>query len=142
MKEHELFYTNWGVILVTKNNKSVNLSCRIEKTIYDTAIFYNCNNIYTISEEDGTLKILRYHYIFVVNFLDAKINNFIKFVKFAKKYKSCYVECIYYDNVYKLIYASSYYLKNIDKNACKKYKQFINDKNFNENECMILRCFI
>jgi hypothetical protein len=35
MKEHELFYTNWGVILVTKNNKSVNLSCRIEKTIYD-----------------------------------------------------------------------------------------------------------
>ena len=114
----------------------------IEKIICDTANFYNCNNIYTISEEDGTLKILRYHCIFVVNFLDEKIDNFIKFANFVKNYKLCYVECIYYDDVYKLIYASSYYLKNIDKDASKKYKQFINDKIFSENEWMILRCFI
>ena len=56
--------------------------------------------------------------------------------------KSLHIECIYYDdNIYKLMYASSYYLKNIDKDASKKYKKFIIDNIFTENELKLLSEF-
>lgn len=114
----------------------------IERNLEDTAKFYNCNHLYITSEEDGTTKIPRYHCIFVINFLDENFDNFIKFVKFAKKYKSGYIECIYDNDIYKLIYASSYYLKNIEKDATKKYKTLIDDdKNFTPNELKLLQEF-
>ena len=114
----------------------------IEKMISDTAIFYNCNKIYTDSEEDGTLKIPKYHIIIIVNFLDEQIENFDKFVKFIKGYKSTYIECIYNNDKYKLVYASPCYLKNIEKDASQKYKQFINDRNFSPNEFILLQNFM
>jgi hypothetical protein len=113
----------------------------IERNLKDTAELYNCNSIYVSSEEDGTRKIPRYHCIFEVNFLDENFDNFIKFVKFVKKYRSGYIECIYDNDIYKLIYASSYYLKNIEKDASKNYKKFINDKNFTPNELKLLQEF-
>ena len=114
----------------------------IERNIQDTANFYSCNSLHVSSEEDGTKKIPRYHCIFVVNFLDENFDNFIKFIKVVKKYKSVYIECIYDNDIYKLIYASSYYLKNIEKYASKNYKTLIdNDKNFTTNELKLLQEF-
>ena len=112
-----------------------------EKNIEDTANFYNCNSIYVTSEEDGTNKIPKYHCIFVVNFLDENFDSFLKFVKIVKNYRSGYIECIYDNNIYKLIYASSYYLKNIEKDASNKYIKFINEKKFTMNELKLLQEF-
>ena len=111
----------------------------IENTIHEVAEHYNCEKIYTISEEDGTLKIPRYHCIFVIHFSKDYFENLIKFLNFFKKYKSSYIECIYDNEIYKLLYASSLYLKNVDKELSKKYKQFIKDKNFTPNESKLLK---
>lgn len=112
----------------------------IENTIHCVAEFYNCDNIYSITEEDGTKKIPRYHCIYVIIFLDENFENLIKFLKFIKKYKSGYIECIYENDIYKLLYASSFYLNNsVDKELSKKYKQFIKDKKFTPNETKLLK---
>lgn len=131
----------YNIEISVNMQKETNFS-EMERNIKDMAIFYSCNSLYVSSEEDGTTKIPKYHCIFVVNFLEENFDNFIKFVKFMKICKSTHIECIYYDdNICKLMYASTYYLKNIDKNASKKYKQFINDKNFTPNELKLLREF-
>ena len=117
--------------------KNTNFS-EIEMTIKSIAEFYNCDNIYSFTEEDGTIKIPRYHSIYVVNFLDDNFDNLINFLKFIKKHKSSYIECVYKNDMFKLLYASSLYLKSIDKELSKKYKQFIKDKHFTPNENKLL----
>ena len=92
--------------------KNTNFS-EIEMTIKSIAEFYNCDNIYSFTEEDGTIKIPRYHSIYVV-------------------------KCVYKNDMFKLLYASSLYLKSIDKELSKKYKQFIKDKHFTPNENKLL----
>jgi hypothetical protein len=114
----------------------------VETTIQCVAKSYNCDDIYFFTEEDGTQKIPRYHIIYIVNFLDGNFNNLIKFIKYIKEYKYTHIESIYNNNIYKLLYASSYYLNNIDKEISKKYKQFIKDKIFTQNETILLKEFI
>jgi len=111
----------------------------VEKTIQGIAEFYSCDNIYSFNEEDGTIKIPRYHCIYVIYFADENLDNLVKFLKFIKKHKISYIECLYENDVYKLLYASSFYLKSLDKELSRKYKQFIKDKNFTPNESKLLR---
>lgn len=111
----------------------------VESIIEYIAKSYDCDDIYYFTEEDITRKIPRYHSIYVINFLDDNFNNLIKFLKNIKQYKTTHIECIYYNNIYKLLYASSYYLNNIDKEIKKKYKQFINDQKFTPNESILLK---
>jgi hypothetical protein len=114
----------------------------IETIIVNTAELYGCENIVSISEEDGTIKIPRYHMIFVINFVEDNFENFIKFIKCIKDYKRCYIESIYNNSINKLLYGSSIYLKNIDKEISNKYKKFIYEKKFTPNENIILKEFI
>jgi hypothetical protein len=114
----------------------------IETIIVNTAELYGCESVVTISEEDGTIKIPRYHMIFVINFFEDDFENFIKFIKYIKDYKKCYIESICNNSIYKLLYASSTYLKNIDKEISNKYKKFINEKKFTPNENILLKEFI
>ena len=53
----------------------------VEKTIKDMAEFYSCDNIYSLTEEDGTKKIPRYHCVYVINFMDDNFENFIALSK-------------------------------------------------------------
>jgi hypothetical protein len=112
----------------------------IESMIQYIAKSYDCDDIYCFTEEDGSRKIPRYHCIYSINFLDENFNNLIKFLKNIKQCKSTHIECIYNNNNnYKLLYASSYYLNNIDREVSKKYKQFIKDKQFTPNESILLK---
>jgi len=118
--------------------KETNFS-EIESTIEGIAQNYNCESIYMVSEEDGTNKIPRYHSVFIVHFIDENFENFIKFIRMIKSYKKGYIECIYDNDIRKLLYASSYYLNNIDKEASKKYRNYINNKEFTTNEFAVLK---
>lgn len=131
----------YNVDLSVNTLKHTNFS-EIENIIQNAAKLYNCNTIYLMTEEDGTRKIPRYHCIYVINFLDNNFDNFIKFLKFIKQYKLSYIECIYDDNIYKLLYASTFYLHNIDKSTSNKYKQFIKEKKFTSNETILLQQFM
>ena len=125
------------------NMLNVTKFSEIENTIYDVAETYNCNNIYSLNEEDGTLKIPRYHCVYVVTFSEDSFDDLIKFVKFIKNCKiSCYIECIYNDNIFKLLYASSYYLNNSNRELSKKYKKFIENKIFTPSEYKLLTVLI
>jgi hypothetical protein len=118
--------------------KETNFS-EIENTIHEVAKLYNCENIYSINEENGALKIPRYHCIYIIHFAEEYFENLIKFLKFFRKFKSSYIECVYDNDIYKLLYASSFYLKNADKELSKNYKQFIKDKIFTPNESKLLK---
>jgi len=112
----------------------------IETTIVNTAELYGCESAVLISEEDGTIKIPRYHMIFVINFFEDDFENFIKFIKSIKEYKKCYIESVYSNNLKcKLLYASSRYLKNIDNDISNKYKKFIYEKIFTPHENMLIK---
>jgi|LakMenEpi03Aug12_release.lakeMendotaPanAssembly.Ray.scaffolds.fasta_scaffold1078030_1 hypothetical protein len=112
---------------------------KIEKTINYIARSYSCDNMYLLTEEDGTTKIPRYHCIYVIIFVDENFDNLIKFIKCIKKNKSIYIECVYENDIYKLLYASSLYLKSLDKELSKKYTEFIKDNKFTPNETILLR---
>jgi hypothetical protein len=85
-----------------------------ENTIVDIANSYDCESIYLISEEDGTIKIPRYHCVFVIHFIDENFDNFIKFLRIIKHSKKGNIESIYDNDKHKLLYASSYYLSKIN----------------------------
>ena len=115
----------------------------VEKTIRDMAEFYSCDNMYSLTEEDGTTKIPRYHYVYVMYFVENNLDNLVKFIKYIKTQKSSHIECLYENNLHnKLLYASSFYLKSIDKGLLNKYRQFVKDKIFTQNETKLLREFM
>lgn len=125
-------------IEISINMLKENKFSEVENTIRNIAEFYNCDDFYTLTEEDGTKKTPRYHTVYIINFLD-NVNNLIKFIIHIKKYKSGYIECVYENNINKLLYASSFYLNNIEKDISKKYKEFINEKKFTPDENRLLR---
>lgn len=110
----------------------------IESNIRSTASLYGCSSIYSISEEDGIAKIPHYNYVFIIHFMKSDLEEFIKFIKYIKSYRRSYIDCIYDNDLYKLIYASRYYLKNVEKDVSQKYKDFIGSKKFTENEVLLL----
>lgn len=96
---------------------------------------YECEHIYTISECDGACKIPRYSYVIMVSFYDSELENFLKFIEMIKTQKNLYIECIYHDCSIKLLYASSYYLKTIDKEFVTKYRK---PRSYSEEELRVL----
>jgi hypothetical protein len=110
-----------------------------ENTIEEIAQAYNCESFYSISEEDGTIKIPRYHSVFVINFLNENFDNFIKFLRIIRSSKKGYIECIYDQDINKLLYASSYHLNKMGKEATKNYKNFIKNNNFTAQEKTVLK---
>lgn len=119
-------------ILLTEPNFA-----NIKSSVEELADFYFCDNIYAISDQEGRQKIPIYNYIFIVNFTD-NFDNFIHFLTKIKSNKSVYIDCIYNTCVFKLLYASSNYLKGVDKELTKKYKEFIKEGVFTANETLIL----
>ena len=130
------------IIEVSMNVLKNSNSTEIETIINDTANLYNCDKIYMLSEEDGTIKIPRYHNVFIITFLENNYENLIKFIKYIKHYKQVYIESIYNEISYNLIYASAFYLKNINKDIGKKYKNFIQQGLFTNIEALIIKEFI
>ena len=111
----------------------------IENAIYCLAELYNCANIYSMTEEDGTLKIPRYNCIYVIHFLKQNFDNLVKFVKIVKKYKPSYVECVYESENFRLLYASPFYLQSIDKELSKKYNEYIKSNKFSQDELALIQ---
>ena len=47
----------------------------VEKSIEGMAEFYSCDNIYSLTEEDGTKKIPRYHCVYVIYIITIRKRN-------------------------------------------------------------------
>jgi hypothetical protein len=84
----------------------------------------------------------RNHCIIIINFEDDQIFNCAEFIKTIKKINGLHIECIYEDTlICKLIYASQYYLKNIDKDKVVTYNKFKRERGYSDNENMLLDVF-
>jgi hypothetical protein len=70
---------------------------------------------------------------------ESKLDAFYKVGKTIKKINGLHIECIYEDTLLcKLIYASQYYLKTIDKDKVIIYNKFKRERGYSDNENMIL----
>jgi len=111
----------------------------IKEMIYSLASEFNCDHYYHQYEMVNNAKFNRNHCIIIVNFEDDQVFNCAEFVKTIKKINGLYIECIYEDTlICKLIYASQYYLKNIDKDKVVTYNKFKRERGYSDNENMLL----
>jgi hypothetical protein len=118
--------------------KHSNIS-ELKKTIVDHALDLNCDNYYYYYDMDGMVKIPRNHCIIAINFLEEETFNCAKFIKKIKKMPNIHIECIYEDDIAcKLIYASNFYLKNVDKSKVVVYNKFKRERGYSDNEKYIL----
>lgn len=131
-------YTTEISVNMLKNHNFI----EIENIIYEITKYHNCESFYMIPEEYGTKKLTRCHNVYVINFLENDFDNLIKFINYIKKYKSFCIESVYENNINKLLYASSQYLNNIEKEISKKYKEFIYKKNFTLIESKLLEILL
>jgi len=111
----------------------------MKETISSLALDFNCDHYYYQYEMINNAKMNRNHCIIIVNFEDDHIFNCARFIKTIKKINGLHIECIYEDTLLcKLIYASQYYLKTIDKDKVIIYNKFKRERGYSDNENMIL----
>jgi hypothetical protein len=111
----------------------------MKETISSLALDFNCDHYYYQYEMINNAKMNRNHCIIIVNFEDDQIFNCARFIKTIKKINGLHIECIYEDTLLcKLIYASQYYLKNIDKDKVIIYNKFKRERGYSDNENMLL----
>jgi len=118
--------------------KHPNLS-QLKQEITDFALDSGCDHYYYLYDMEGGLKHKRNHCIIVVNFDDSELNNCAYFLKTTKKRKDLHIECIYEDTLMcKLIYASQYYQKTMDREKAIKYNKFKRERSLSDNERILL----
>lgn len=104
---------------------------------------YNCNNIYWFHEVENTAKNkYKNNMIGCFSFDYDTIDKANCFINYIKTVHSVHLECIYEDNIYKLLYVSSYYLKKMNKEYAKLYKSNNQTKKYTPNEEVLLKNFI
>lgn len=132
----------YNIELSFKLTKFSNLS-ELENMVILLAQQNLYDHIYKFTETDGTTKIPRYHEMITVIFSNEKIDSLLQFIRNIKMQRQIHIESVYYeDTVVKLIYASGYYLQNIDKDIANKYRLLKRDRNYSEYELKIVNEFI
>lgn len=153
MLVHSLLFLRLGILrgLFGVMGYTVEMSFNILKNsaveelktgISTIAVDYNCSNSYGYIEMDYNKHINRNHCVIVVQFNEKKedIENMINFIKIIKRMKHVYIECIYLDDIScKLIYASSFYITNMDKSKVQIYQKFLKEKKYTEEENLLLQ---
>ena len=98
-----------------------------------------CEMQYFTHEVEGKKrKILKMNKIQVVIFSENNFESMLTYIQEIRKKRQNYIECIYRDDLTcDLLYASPKYLRNIDKNFAKTYKQQIKNKEKKKDELAI-----
>jgi hypothetical protein len=112
----------------------------LKSSIESIALFYSCNNIAEHYEMEGGCKFPRHHCILAVSFDDhaQSVYNCANFIKKVKQIKETHIESVYEENS-KLIYASPYYLKTMDKGSVESYTKFKRERSYSDGEIILLR---
>ena len=120
----------------------------VKREIVDIALDLDCTYYYYIYEYEDRIKFPRNHCIIVVNFdsennenneNNDKMFKCARFLKIVKKMKDLYIECIYDDDILcRLIYASAYYLKNVERDKAIKYSKYKKERSYSEEERVLL----
>lgn len=121
-------------IEISLNNLKYSNINDLQCNLFYIADKYNYDQIYQLEDSNGI------HSITVISFLKNQIQTLTHFIKEIKKHKSYFIECIYEDNIKtKLIYATDFYLKTIDKSLRIDYTNFKRNRSYSEDETLLLR---
>ena len=113
----------------------------IQETIQNTIEKYNIEKYYLDFEIEDKKRIEQKG-VYTVHFEENKINllDIVKFLRQIKTIPNVYLECVYRDNIScDLIYASKFYLKNMEKCYQQKYIQTKRIRSYSETEFEILK---
>lgn len=112
-----------------------------EEIIYNLLDKHNSPSSYTLHETEGTsINTLISKKIVVISYDYDDILHCANFIREIKKQPLIYIECIYEDEtIYKLLYASSRYLKKLDKKTSRKFKKDRKNNIYSDEENILLQ---
>ena len=86
-------------------------------------------------ELSGNVKQPRHHCVMIVTFSEEHLLHCSRFIRQMKQMKHIYVECIYDDAIRcNLLYASPYYIQNMEKHCAADYKKRRNERSMSLSE--------
>ena len=113
----------------------------MKRSIVDSALDMGCDHYYYLYEM-GPMS--RHHCVIAVHYVDSMLfecSNFIRTIR-KRRQEGLSIECLYEDDVTcKLIYASSSYLKEMDKSSVIKYNRFKRERSLSDQEKTLLDGF-
>jgi hypothetical protein len=99
-----------------------------------------CDSFYEDYEYDVHTQFKRSHCVITLNFSKSDITDLIRFLRFIRSRCGVYLELIYDENEYYILYASQYYItQKMDKYYGKKYKSERRERSYSDDENMILK---
>jgi hypothetical protein len=108
----------------------------IQVEVKNLAEYYGCVSFYEDYEYDDRCQYKRNHCVFTTHFLDENMLFMLDFIKNIRKEKYLFLESIYNEESRMLVYASQYYLTQMDKY---KAKMFRRERSYSEDEAMIIK---
>ena len=112
----------------------------IKNMIINGAEECGCDSFHEDYEYDAYSQFKRNHCVITLNFSKTDITELIRFLRFIRSRCGVYLELIYDENEYYILYASQYYItQKMDKFHGKTYKQERRERSYSDDENMILK---
>ena len=112
----------------------------LKNMIIDGAEECGCDFVYEDYEYEAHSQFKRNHCVITLNFLKPDITELIRFLRFVRSRDGVYLELIYDENEYYILYASQYYItQKMDKCHGKTYKEERRERSYSDDENMILK---
>ena len=98
-----------------------------------------CEDFYEDYEFENKSQFQRRHCLISVTFPQEKVNNMVEFLNRIRKNNQIYVELIYDEDNYSILYASQYFItQKMDKVVAKDFKLKKRNRSYSDDEIMIL----
>jgi hypothetical protein len=112
----------------------------VKNMIINGAEECGCDSFQEDYEYEAHAQFKRNHCVITLNFLEPDINELIRFLRFIRNRCGVYLELIYDENEYYILYASQYYItQKMDKCHGKTYKNEKRERSYSDDENMILK---
>ena len=112
----------------------------VKNMIINGAEECGCDSFHEDYEYEAHAQFKRNHCVITLNFSNPEISELIRFLTFIRSRCGVYLELIYDENDYFILYASQYYItQKMDKCHGKTYKSEKRQRSYSDDENMILK---
>lgn len=112
----------------------------VKNMIINGAEECGCDSFQEDYEYEAHAQFKRNHCVITLNFSNPEISEMIRFLRFIRSRCGVYLELIYDENEYYILYASQYYItQKMDKCHGKTYKNEKRERSYSDDENMILK---
>jgi len=112
----------------------------VKNMIINGAEECGCDSFQEDYEYEAHAQFKRNHCVITLKFSNPEISEMIRFLRFIRTRCGVYLELIYDENEYYILYASQYYItQKMDKCHGKTYKNEKRERSYSDDENMILK---